>query len=47
MILMKYSGGIGNQMFQYAMMRKLMIENNEDAICDLSFYDNNRGGASL
>ena len=42
---MKYSGGMGNQMFQYAMMRKLMISNNEDALCDLSYYGNKgRGG---
>lgn len=40
MITVRISGGLGNQMFQYAFGRKLSIKKKENLILDLSSYDN-------
>ncbi len=39
---MKISGGLGNQLFQYAAARSLALEKNADLILDASFYDSGR-----
>lgn len=38
MVVVKLSGGIGNQMFQYAFARKIAHENNTELKLDLSWY---------
>lgn len=40
MIVVKMMGGLGNQMFQYALGKKLSIKNNSELILDLSFLEN-------
>ena len=39
MIVVRISGGIGNQLFQYAMSRALSLRNGNDLKLDISFYD--------
>ena len=39
MIITQLSGGLGNQLFQYAMGRVLAIENNTSLKIDLSFFE--------
>lgn len=39
MIVIKLSGGLGNQMFQYALGKHLAVKNNTDLKLDLSFYN--------
>ncbi len=39
MVVVKLSGGIGNQMFQYAFARKIAHENNTELKLDLSWYE--------
>lgn len=39
MIIVKLSGGLGNQMFQYALGKHLAIKNNTCLKLDLSFFD--------
>lgn len=46
MVIIKISGGLGNQMFQYALYRK-MVCLGKDAKLDLSFYQNDRYGREL
>jgi len=41
-ITVKISGGLGNQLFQYAAARSLALEKNADLILDASFYDSGR-----
>jgi hypothetical protein len=41
MIVIKLTGGMGNQMFQYACGRALAIKNNVQLKLDLSFYEHN------
>ncbi len=44
MIITQLSGGLGNQMFQYALGRVLSYKNNDDLLFDLSsFTDQNNG----
>ena len=38
MILTKIKGGLGNQMFQYAIAKSIAIRNNDDFKLDISFY---------
>lgn len=38
MIVTKLSGGLGNQIFQYALGRSLSIKNNADLVLDISHY---------
>lgn len=38
MIIIKLTGGLGNQLFQYAIGRKLSIKNNDSLFFDVSFY---------
>ncbi len=38
MIVTKLSGGLGNQIFQYAIGRKLSIQNDTDLVLDISHY---------
>ena len=38
MVVVKVSGGLGNQMFQYAFGKAIAKKNNEDFQMDLSFY---------
>jgi hypothetical protein len=40
MIITKLTGGIGNQMFQYATGRRLAIKNNAELKLDITHYDN-------
>jgi hypothetical protein len=40
MIVVKLMGGMGNQMFQYALGRKLSLRNNVEMCLDLSFLNN-------
>jgi hypothetical protein len=40
MIAVRLMGGLGNQMFQYALARKLAIKNKTDVVMDLVFYEN-------
>lgn len=42
MISIKLTGGLGNQMFQYSLGRKLSIENEAELILDTSFYRKNK-----
>jgi glycosyl transferase family 11 len=42
MILVKLTGGLGNQMFQYAVGRKLAIQFNTKLIFDNSFFENHK-----
>jgi hypothetical protein len=44
MIIAKLMGGMGNQMFQYAIARNLSIRNNVDLKIDLSFLKNRNMG---
>ncbi|MDE1901216.1 MAG: alpha-1,2-fucosyltransferase [Alphaproteobacteria bacterium] len=39
MIIMRLSGGLGNQMFQYALGRRLAVKNRTSLWLDLGFYD--------
>lgn len=39
MITVKLKGGLGNQMFQYAMGRSLTIDKNEKLVLDAAEYD--------
>jgi len=39
MIIVKLTGGIGNQMFQYAMGRAVAIRNKTDLAMDISWFD--------
>ena len=41
MIVVKLTGGMGNQMFQYACGRALSIKYNVELKLDLSFYEHN------
>ncbi len=41
MIIINLKGGLGNQMFQYALGRSLSIQFSRDLKFDLSFYDDN------
>lgn len=43
MIITKLIGGLGNQMFQYAIGRSLAIKNNTELKLDLSGYENQQG----
>jgi hypothetical protein len=38
MIIIRISGGIGNQLFQYALGRALSLRNNDELKLDISFY---------
>ncbi len=38
MIIMKIKGGLGNQMFEYALARKLALENNQQLVLDTLSY---------
>jgi len=38
MIISKISGGLGNQMFQYAIAKSIAIKNNDKFSLDISFY---------
>ena len=40
MIISKLSGGLGNQLFQYAAGKSLAILNNTELFLDISFYEN-------
>lgn len=40
MIIVRLKGGMGNQMFQYALGRALSIKNNTELLLDTSFYKN-------
>jgi hypothetical protein len=40
MIITKIQGGLGNQMFQYAVARHLAIKNNTELKMDISFFNN-------
>lgn len=40
MIAVRLMGGLGNQMFQYAIGRKLALQNKTDLALDLIFFDN-------
>ena len=40
MIIVQLAGGLGNQLFQYAMGRTLAMRNNCELKLDLSFFDN-------
>jgi hypothetical protein len=40
MIITKLSGGLGNQMFQYATGRQLSLKNNTELKLDMSFFSN-------
>ena len=42
MIVVKVFGGLGNQMFQYALGKYLAIKNNSDLYLDLSWYSINK-----
>jgi Glycosyl transferase family 11 len=42
MIVTKVSGGLGNQLFQYAMARRLAINHNTEVLLDLSDYHSPR-----
>lgn len=39
MIVLKLMGGLGNQMFQYALGRRMAITNNDELKIDISYYD--------
>ena len=39
MIIVKIQGGLGNQMFQYAVGRHLALKNNTDLKLDISYYN--------
>ncbi len=39
MIITKIQGGLGNQLFQYALGRNLALKNNTELKLDISFYD--------
>jgi hypothetical protein len=39
MIISKLSGGLGNQMFQYALGKKMAIKNNDSLLLDTSIYE--------
>lgn len=39
MIITQLNGGLGNQLFQYAIARKLAIDNNTNVLLDVSLYD--------
>ncbi len=41
MIITRISGGLGNQMFQYAMGRALSLRNNTELYLNISVYENN------
>lgn len=43
MIIVKLMGGLGNQMFQYALGRRLAIENNAELKLDISGYAQQEG----
>lgn len=43
MIIVRINGGLGNQMFQYAMGRRLALQHNTDLLLDLSFFDQKDG----
>lgn len=42
MIVVKIMGGLGNQLFQYALGRHLAIKNNTELKLDISFYEKNK-----
>ena len=42
MKIVKFKGGLGNQLFQYVFFRRLGILYNEDVKADFSYYKNNR-----
>lgn len=42
MIIVNLKGGLGNQMFQYAMARSIALKNNKLLVLDLSFYSNQK-----
>lgn len=44
MVISKLSGGLGNQMFQYALAKALSIKNRTTLKIDLSFYENQQVG---
>jgi len=41
MIIIKIMGGLGNQMFQYALGRHLALKNDTNLILDLQWFNNN------
>ncbi|HJJ31828.1 MAG TPA: alpha-1,2-fucosyltransferase [Methanocorpusculum sp.] len=43
MIIVKLMGGLGNQMFQYALGKALSLERGEEVFYDMSFYRDDRG----
>lgn len=47
MIIVKLMGGLGNQMFQYAVGRSLAEKNNTELIIDTSFLDNKNSGVTV
>jgi len=40
MVIVQLIGGLGNQMFQYAMARRLAILKETDLKFDISFFEN-------
>ena len=46
MIVVRLSGGLGNQLFQYAIGRRLAILNSTDLIIEDSFYVNPPNGVT-
>ena len=44
MIYVRLMGGLGNQMFQYSLGRRLALERNTKLVLDLSHLDNQPGG---
>tara|TARA_R100000426_G_scaffold86420_1_gene67856 strand:- start:663 stop:1472 length:810 start_codon:yes stop_codon:yes gene_type:complete len=47
MIIVKLMGGLGNQMFQYAMGRSLAERNNTELIVDTSFLEDKNSGVTV
>jgi|SRR3989339_351541 len=44
MIVVKIKAGLGNQMFQYAIGRRLSLDWNDELKCDLSWFQNIKNG---
>ena len=40
MIIVKLKGGLGNQMFQYALGRRIALENNLNLYIDITSFEN-------